>query len=95
MEKRKPRLQINFSTQFQGRHYVYKRVEVEGRELERVGGIFMTYPRTGLWFGPGTDAALLFGPCMGFSGCCHGNCQLSLHRRVCHLACLGITMNVS
>ena len=62
------------------------RVEVKGRELERVGGIFMRYLRTGVWFGPGNVASLLFSPCMGFSGCCHSNCQLSRGWWVCHLA---------
>ena len=38
----------------------------------------MTYPRTRVWFGPGTDAALLFSSFMGFSSVvmatinCHG-----------------------
>ena len=46
-------------------------LEVKGSDLGREGGIFMSYSRTGVWFG------LLFNPCMGFSGYCHGNCQLS------------------
>ena len=37
----------------------------------------MSYMRTGAWFEPRTDAALLFSPCTCFSGCCHGNRQLS------------------
>ena len=37
------------STQFKGRHYLYRRVEIEGRELERVRGIFMTYLRSVVW----------------------------------------------
>ena len=46
-------------------------LEVKGRDLGREGGMFMSYSRTGVWFGR------LFNPCMGFSGYCHGNCQLS------------------
>ena len=34
--------------------------ELKGKELGRVGGKFLTYLSTGLWFGPITDAALLF-----------------------------------
>ena len=37
----------------------------------------MTYARTGLWFGPRPDAALLFSPCLFFSGQFYGNCQMS------------------
>ena len=59
------------------RDQICKRVEVKGRELERVGGIFMSYASTGVWFGPKTEATLLFSPCVGFSSGCHGNCQLS------------------
>ena len=49
---------------------------MKGRELGREGGIFLSYSRTGVWFGPRTEGTLLFSPCMGFSGC-HGSCQLS------------------
>ena len=31
-----------------------------------MGGIFSIYPRTGVWFGPGTEAIILFSPCMAF-----------------------------
>lgn len=86
-KKQEPSLQINFSTQFGWRHQLYRRVEVKGRELERVGGIFTTDPRTGVWFGPGIDTTLFFNPCMGCSGCCHGNCQLSWCWWVCRVAC--------
>jgi len=55
---------------------IYRREEVKRRELERVGGIFLTYPRTGVCFRLGTEATLIFSPCVGFSGCCHSNCQL-------------------
>ena len=53
------------------RHQIHRRVEIKGRELERVGGTFMTChenreQRTEVWFGPRTDATLLFRPCMGF-----------------------------
>ena len=39
-------------------------------------GIFITYPKTEVWFGPKTDTTLLFSPCLGFSGGCYGkvNC---------------------
>lgn len=77
MERREPSSQINFSIQFRWRHQISRRVKVKGRDLERVGGIVMSYPRTGVWFWPGTSAALLFSPCKGLSRCCHGNCQLS------------------
>ena len=85
MEKQEPSLQINFSIQFGWRHQIYRRVEVKWREVDRVGGIFMRYPVTWVWFGPRTDAALLFSLCMGFSSCCHGNCKLSWRWWVCHL----------
>ena len=39
--------------------------------------IFITYVRTWMWVGPGTDDTLFFSLCMGFSDSCHGNCQLS------------------
>ena len=37
----------------------------------------MTYFRTWMWFGPRTDATLLFSLGMLFSGCCHAiiDCQ--------------------
>lgn len=40
-------------------------------------GIFITYPKTEVWFGPQTDTTLLFSPCLGFSGGCYGkvNCR--------------------
>ena len=65
---------------------IYRREEAKRRELERVGGIFMTYPRTGVCFRLGTEATRIFGACVGFSGCCHGNCQLLCNCWVCHLA---------
>ena len=69
MEKWKPSSQINFSTQFGQRHQKHKRVQLKGRELERKGGIVMSYPKTWVWFGPGIDATLLFSSfCMGLSG---------------------------
>ena len=86
MENWEPGMQINFSTQFRQRHQIYRRVEVKVRDLERVGGIFMSYRRTGVWFRLRTDATLLFSPCLGFFGCCHGNCQLCWSGWVCHLA---------
>ena len=47
-----------------------KSKEIESRE----GGIFMTYLRTRMWFGPETEATLTFSPCVG---CCHDivNCH--------------------
>ena len=45
MEKPEPSSQINFSTQFRQRHQIYRRVEIKGRVLERVRGIFMSYLR--------------------------------------------------
>ena len=87
MEKWEPSSQINFSTQFGQRHQMCRRVEVKGRKLERVGGIFMNYLKTEVWFGLGTDAALLLCPCMGFSTCCHGRRQLSWSWWLCDLAC--------
>ena len=33
----------------------------------------MTYPRTEVWFGPISDATLLFIPHVGFSRCSHGS----------------------
>ena len=93
MEKQKPSLQINFSTQFGWRHHIYRRVEVKGRELERGRNIRdLSENRGVVW--TGTEAILLFSPCMGFSDCCHGNCQLSWHWWVCHLACYCVTMNI-
>ena len=47
---------------------------------------YMSYSRTGMWFWPETDAALLFSPHMGFSSCCHGNCQPSWCWWAYHLA---------
>lgn len=70
-----------------GSHQMSRKVEVEERKLERVGEIFMSYLRTGLWFGPGMEAPLLFNPSMGFSDYGHGNHQLSWHWWVCHVAC--------
>lgn len=35
-------------------------------------GIFITYPKTEVWFGPKTDTTLLFSPCLGFSRGCYG-----------------------
>lgn len=37
------------------RHEIYRMVKVKGRELERVGGIFMNFQGPGVWLGPGTD----------------------------------------
>ena len=37
------------------RHEIYRMVKVKGRELERVGGIFMNFQGTEVWLGPGTD----------------------------------------
>ena len=48
IEKWEPSSQINFSTQFWQRYKIYRRVKVKWRELGRVGGIFMTYLRTGV-----------------------------------------------
>ena len=42
-----PSSQVNFSTQYGWRKQIHRRVEVEGKDLERMGGIFMTYLRTG------------------------------------------------
>ena len=73
-------MKINFSTQAEQRCQIHRRVKVKGGKLERVGGIFMSYLRTRVWFGPGTDATLLSSPCMGLSGLCmaivncHGAC---------------------
>ena len=66
-----------------GEYTKYKEGEGKGRELERVGGALMNYPRTGSWFGPRNDAILLFSHRMGFFRCCHGNHQLSGHWFVC------------
>ena len=55
------------------------RVKIKERELERVGGAFMTYLRTEVWFGPGTDAAPPFSLCVSFSGCHGFNCQPLRH----------------
>ena len=41
-------MQINFSIQFGWRHQIYRRFKVKGRELQRGGGIFVSYPRTAL-----------------------------------------------
>ena len=87
MEKQELSLQINFSNQCGWRHHLYRRVEVKGSVLEREGGIFMTYPRTQMWFESGTSATLLFSLCLDFSGYCYDNCQLSWCWWVCHLAC--------
>ena len=87
MEKQELSLQINFSTQCGWKHHLYRRVEVKGSVLEREGGIFMTYPRTQVWFESGTGATLLFSLCLDFSGYCYDNCQLSWCWWVCHLAC--------
>ena len=51
MEKQEPRSQINFSPHFRWRHQIWEgRGKREGIE-KRVGGIFMSYLRTGVWFG--------------------------------------------
>ena len=42
-----PSSQVNFSTQAGWRKQIHKRLEVKGKDLERMGGIFMTYLRTG------------------------------------------------
>ena len=42
-----PSSQVNFSTQAGWRKQIHKRAEVKGKDLERLGGIFMTYLRTG------------------------------------------------
>ena len=55
-----------------------KSKEIESRE----GGIFMTYLRTRVWFGPETEETLIFSPCVG---CCHDHCQLSQPGLVCQL----------
>ena len=39
------------------------RVKIKESELEKVGGAFLTYLRTEVWFGPGTDAAPLLSLC--------------------------------
>ena len=85
MGKRESSSQTNFSTQFVWRHQIYRRVEGKEKDLKRVGGIFMNYPRTGVWFGPGNDAILLSIPCMSFLDCCHRNCQLSWRLWLCRL----------
>ena len=38
-----------------------KSKEIESRE----GGIFMTYLRIRVWFGPKIEATLIFSPCVG------------------------------
>ena len=65
-EKPDPNSQINFSTQFRWRPQIYQRFKVKGRDLERVGVIFMSHLRTGVWFGLRTDATLIFSHCMAF-----------------------------
>lgn len=37
-----------------GKYPTYIGPHMKGRELERVGGIFMNYKRLEVWFGPGT-----------------------------------------
>lgn len=82
MKKQEPSLQVNISTQFRRRHQIYRRVELKVRDLERVGGKFMSYGRTGhsldlelmqLSFS-GLVWAILFvflatGNCHGIGGC--------------------------
>ena len=46
----------------------------------------MNHLRTRMWFRPGTGEKFLISPYLGFSGCCQGNCQLSWHWWVSHLA---------
>lgn len=41
---------------------MYSRVKVKGRDLKRVGRIFMSYLGTGVWFRPSPGATLLFSP---------------------------------
>ena len=65
-EKPDPNSQINFSTQFRWRPQIYQRFKVKGRDLERVGVIFMSHLRTGVWFGLRTDATPIFSHCMAF-----------------------------
>lgn len=69
------------------RHQVCGRVEVNLRDLERVGVIVMSYSRTGVRFRPETDTVLLYSSYMGFPNYCHGNCQLSQIWWVCRLTC--------
>ena len=71
--KQEPGSQINSQPYSGGDTKYIGGLRLKGGKLEREGGIFMSYLRTGVWFGP--EATLLFSPCMGFSGC-HGNCQL-------------------
>ena len=53
MEKQEPHSQINFSPHFRWRHQIWEgRGKREGIE-KRVGGIFVSYLRTGVWFGSG------------------------------------------
>ena len=66
MEKWEPSLQINFPTQLGWRHQMFRKVKVKRTELETEETL-KSYRRTGVWFGPGTDTALLFNPCMNFS----------------------------
>ena len=65
MEKWETSLWINFSTQLGWRHQMFRRVKVKRMQLEIKE--CSSYPRTRVWFGPGTDTVLLFSPCIGFS----------------------------
>ena len=69
------------------RHQVWGRVEVNLRDLERVGVTAMSYSRTGVQFRPETGTVLLYSSYMGFPNYCHGNFQLSQIWRVCRLTC--------
>lgn len=52
MEKRELRLHINFSTQLGRGHRLYQWLGVKGRDLGRVGGMFVTYLGAGLSLSP-------------------------------------------
>ena len=64
MENGEPSLKSDFSSQFIWRQK-YRRLEVKERGLERMVGIFMTYPRTSMWLEPESDVTLLFSPYVG------------------------------
>ena len=54
-----------------------KSKEIESRE----GGIFTTYLRTRVWFGPETEATLIFSPCVGCvmtMVSCHGTGEYAI-----------------
>ena len=59
----------------------FVRLEVKGKDLERMGGIFMTYLRIRVWFGPKIEATLIFSPCVGCvmtMVSCHGTGEYAI-----------------